>query len=42
MQYAKGRMLAEVDDGVGLVTFNQPAKQIPLLVNSNERSTLSD
>ncbi len=26
MQYAGSRMLAEVDDGIGLVTFNQPAK----------------
>ncbi len=27
MQFADGKMLAEVDTGVGLVTFNQPAKR---------------
>ena len=26
MQYAGGKMVAEVDDGIGLVTFNQPSK----------------
>ena len=27
MEYASGKMLAQVDGGVGLVTFNQPAKR---------------
>ncbi len=27
MTFAEGKMLAEVDDGVGLITFNQPAKR---------------
>ncbi|MBV9757378.1 MAG: enoyl-CoA hydratase/isomerase family protein, partial [Alphaproteobacteria bacterium] len=26
-QYAGGKMLAESDDGVGLITFNQPEKR---------------
>jgi enoyl-CoA hydratase len=33
MQYAEGKMLAEVDDGVGLVTFNQPAKRNAMSVD---------
>ena len=26
-QYAEGKMLAEIDDGVGVITFNQPEKR---------------
>ena len=26
-RYADGKMLAEVSDGVGLITFNQPEKR---------------
>jgi enoyl-CoA hydratase/carnithine racemase len=33
MHYAEGKMLAEVDDGVGLVTFNQPAKRNAMSVD---------
>lgn len=32
-QYADGKMLAEVEDGVGLITFNQPEKRNAMSVN---------
>ncbi len=32
-QYASGRMLAEMDDGVGLITFNQPEKRNAMSVD---------
>jgi enoyl-CoA hydratase len=32
-QYADGKMLAEVADGVGLITFNQPEKRNAMSVN---------
>ena len=31
--YADGKMLAEVDDGIGLITFNQPEKRNAMSVN---------
>jgi len=31
--YADGKMLAEVEDGIGLITFNQPAKRNAMSVN---------
>ncbi len=33
MQFAEGKMLAEIDTGVGLVTFNQPAKRNAISVD---------
>ena len=32
-QYADGKMLAEIEDGVGLITFNQPEKRNAMSVN---------
>ncbi|MCW3476841.1 enoyl-CoA hydratase [Limobrevibacterium gyesilva] len=32
-EYADGKMLAEVEDGVGLITFNQPEKRNAMSVN---------
>ena len=32
-QYANGKMLAEVDDGIGLITFNQPEKRNAMSVD---------
>ncbi|MCX7380483.1 MAG: enoyl-CoA hydratase [Alphaproteobacteria bacterium] len=31
--YAEGKMLAEVEDGIGLITFNQPEKRNAMSVN---------
>jgi enoyl-CoA hydratase len=31
--YADGKMLAEIEDGIGLITFNQPAKRNAMSVN---------
>ncbi len=31
--YADGKMLAEIDDGIGLITFNQPEKRNAMSVN---------
>ncbi|MBV9812257.1 MAG: enoyl-CoA hydratase/isomerase family protein, partial [Acetobacteraceae bacterium] len=39
MNYADGRMLAEVDDGVGLITFNQPQKHNAMSVDMWEGLT---
>ena len=33
MKYADGKMLAEVEDGIGLITFNQPEKRNAMSVN---------
>ncbi len=33
MEYADGKLLAEVDDGIGLITFNQPAKRNAMSVD---------
>ncbi|HEX3347140.1 MAG TPA: enoyl-CoA hydratase [Acetobacteraceae bacterium] len=39
MTYADGKMLAEVDDGVGLITFNQPEKRNAMSVQMWEGLT---